>query len=115
MEKKKVIIHYNNLPPEVLELIVEQYPDGYKNHVKKITKPNNDFFYAITVDTKEISYLIKVDVKIDNLTEDKLDEALFASAETSKTEKFAEEEMADSESEDADTDASFSKDDDEIV
>ena len=36
-------------------------------------KPNSDFFYAITVDTADASYLVKVDVKIDNLTEEEFE------------------------------------------
>lgn len=76
--KKKVIVHINNVTPEVLEAIHEKYPDGYQGHIFKVTKPNNDFFYAITVDTEDTSYLIKVDVKIDNVPNDKLDEQLFS-------------------------------------
>lgn len=84
MEKKKIIVHYNNLSPEVIELLRQKYPDGYQHHTKKITKPNNDFFYAVTLDTDDTSYLIKVDVKIDNITENKLDDAIFANIDNSK-------------------------------
>ncbi|HEX3006542.1 MAG TPA: hypothetical protein VHO90_02895 [Bacteroidales bacterium] len=46
---------------------------GYNDYVIKVTKPNNDFFYAVTVDTEDASYLVKVDVKIDNLTEEEFE------------------------------------------
>jgi hypothetical protein len=78
MDKKKVIVSYNNLPPNVIEAIKTQYPDGYANYVKKFPKPNNDFFYAINVETEDVSYLVKVNVKIDNINPEKLDEQLFA-------------------------------------
>jgi hypothetical protein len=78
MEKKKVIVSYNNLPPNVIEAIKIQYPEGYANYVKKIPKPNNDFFYAINVETEDTSYLVKVNVKIDNINPEKLEEQLFA-------------------------------------
>jgi hypothetical protein len=39
----------------------------------KVQKPSGDFFYAITVDTADSSYLVKVDVKIDNLTEEEFE------------------------------------------
>jgi hypothetical protein len=76
--KKKVIVHINNASPEIKEALYNKYPDGYQYHVFKVTKPNNDFFYAVTVDTASASYLIKVDVKIDNTIEEKLSEQLFA-------------------------------------
>jgi hypothetical protein len=107
MDKKKVIIHYNNLSPEVLEALREKYPDGHMQHVFKVTKPNNDFFYAVTVDTEDTSYLIKVDVKIDNITEDKLDDAIFSNIDNIKpVGKIEEEEMSD---EDEDESASKRK------
>lgn len=108
MNKKKVIIHYNNLSAEVLEALKEKYPDGHMHHVFKVTKPNNDFFYAVTVDTEDTSYLIKVDVKIDNITEDKLDDAIFANIEGIKpTGKMDEDE--DSSEDDEDESSSKSK------
>lgn len=76
--RKKVITHLNNLPPEVLEALHNKYPDGYMNYVFKVTKPNNDFFYAVTVDTEDTSYLVKVNVKIDNVNKEELDEQIFA-------------------------------------
>ncbi len=77
-QKKKVIIHYNNITPDVLEAINKKYPDGFHDHIFKVTKPNGDFFHAITVDTKDASYLVKIDVKIDNVSDEKIDEQLFS-------------------------------------
>lgn len=109
MDKKKVIIHYNNLPPEVLEALREKYPDGHMHHVFKVTKPNNDFFYAVTVDTEDASYLIKVDVKIDNITEDKLDDAIFSNIDGAKPAgKMAEDDEV---AEDDDDESSKPKED----
>ncbi len=70
MDKRKVIIHYNSLSKEVLQAIEKKYPDGFENHVFKVVKKNNDFFYAITVDTADASYLVKVDVNVDALMDD---------------------------------------------
>lgn len=99
--KKKIIIHYNNLSPEVLDALREAYPDGHMHHIFKVTKPNNDFFYAVTLDTEDTSYLIKVDVKIDNITEDKLDDALFSNIEGIKPTGKEEEEMGDDDEEES--------------
>ncbi|MDD2197584.1 MAG: hypothetical protein PHE03_12765 [Bacteroidales bacterium] len=70
MTRKKLVISYKNLSPELLMLIKNKYPNGYSDHVIKVTKPNNDFFHAITIDTEEASYLVKVNVKIDTKPKD---------------------------------------------
>jgi hypothetical protein len=115
MDKKKVIIHYNNLSAEVLEALREKYPDGHMHHVFKVTKPNNDFFYAVTVDTEDTSYLIKVDVKIDNITEDKLDDAIFSNIDSVKpTGKMGEEEEAAEEDDDENAKGKNDDKDDDI-
>lgn len=54
------------IPAEIKNLIMEQYPYGWKDSVIRITKPTGEFFHAIRVDTPETTYLIKVQVKIDN-------------------------------------------------
>lgn len=64
--KKRVVTSYKNLSPEILEEVKKKYPNGWNDFVIKVEKPTGDFFYAITLDTPEVSYLIKVDVKIDN-------------------------------------------------
>lgn len=113
MDKKKVIIHYNNLSPEVLEALREKYPEGHMQHVFKVTKPNGDFFYAVTVDTEDTSYLIKVDVKIDNVTEDKLDDAIFSGIEGIKPAgKMDEEDLSDEEEDEGSSKPDEGKDDD---
>ncbi|MDR2040658.1 MAG: hypothetical protein LBQ60_22305 [Bacteroidales bacterium] len=72
-QKKRLVISYKNCPPEVLKAIKEKYPAGYGDAIIKVQKPNGEFFHAITVDLNDISYLVKVDVKIDNLTEEEFD------------------------------------------
>lgn len=66
MERKRLVISYSNVSPEVLEAIRKKYPLGYTNHVIKVKTKGDEFFYAITVDTEEASYLVKVPVKIDS-------------------------------------------------
>ncbi len=65
MERKRLVVSYNNLSPDVLEAIRQKYPLGYSNNVIKVKTTGDDFFYAITVDTETASYLVKVPVKID--------------------------------------------------
>jgi len=73
MEKKRLVVSYKNCTEEVIDAIKKKYPNGYNDFFIKVQKPNNEFFYAITVDTADASYLVKVDVKIDNLTEEEFE------------------------------------------
>jgi hypothetical protein len=81
MGKVNKVISFQNLTPELLELLHKKYPDGYQNHVIKVTTPKNDFFYGVTVDTADTSYLVKVPVKIDTKPEE-IDEKDYGEEET---------------------------------
>ena len=63
--KKRVAVSYKNLSPELLEEVKKKYPNGWTDHMIRIDKSSTDFFYAIMLETEDISYLIKVDVKVD--------------------------------------------------
>lgn len=76
MGKVNKVVSLQNLSPELVELLHKKYPDGYQNHVIKVTTPKNDFFYGVTLDTPEVSYLVKVPVKIDT-NPDEIDEKDF--------------------------------------
>jgi hypothetical protein len=79
-QKKRVVIGYKNCPAEVVQAIKEKYPLGYGDEIIKVQKPNGDFFHAITIDFEDISYLVKVDVKIDNLTEEEFEKQFGSTA-----------------------------------
>jgi hypothetical protein len=76
--RKKLIINYANVAPELMELIRKKYPLGWINHTIKVPTANGSFFFAITLDTDDTSYLIKVPVKVDNKSDK--DEDFFDSA-----------------------------------
>jgi hypothetical protein len=79
MDKKKLVISHKNLSPELLALLKKKYPYGYNDSVIKVSKPNNEFFHAVTLDTEDASYLVKVNVKIDTKPKDDDDEKGFFS------------------------------------
>lgn len=98
MERKRLVVSYNNVSPEVLEAIRKKYPLGYANHVIKVKTQGEDFFYAITVDTDNASYLVKVPVKIDTKGSVNDDDALEDLNEEKEAEdNFAEADTTDSE------------------
>lgn len=70
MRKNNKVVGYQNLSPELLDALNKRYPDGYTNHVIKISLTPDNFFYAVTLDMPEASYLIKVPVKIDSNPEE---------------------------------------------
>ncbi|MDR1864182.1 MAG: hypothetical protein LBR08_01280 [Bacteroidales bacterium] len=72
-QKKRLVVNSKSCSEEVLKAIREKYPMGYGDALIKVQKPNGDFFHAITVDFEDVSYLVKVDVKIDNLTEEEFE------------------------------------------
>ena len=68
--KKHIVTSFHNLSVEMQEAVREQYPLGFSDAMMRIDKPNGDFFYAVPFDTEEIAYLVKIDVKIDDNSQD---------------------------------------------
>ena len=69
MPKKRSVISYENMPQELLDAFKEQYPHGYADYlgdIFKVDKPDGTSFYAVTLDTEEATYLVKIKVKIDD-------------------------------------------------
>ncbi len=64
--KKHLVISYRNLSPELQEAVKACYPAGFTDAMMRVDKPNGDFFYAVPFDTDDVSYLVKIDVKIDD-------------------------------------------------
>lgn len=69
-QKKRVVISYHNLSVELQEELRKKYPGGFTESMIRIDKGPGDFFYAVVLDTEDISYLVKVDVKIDGDVDD---------------------------------------------
>lgn len=68
--KKRVVISYHNLAPELQAELKKKYPAGFTESMIRIDKGPGDFFYAVVFETDEINYLVKIDVKIDGGHED---------------------------------------------
>ena len=96
--KKRVVVSYKNLSPELQEEIKKQYPNGYTDSMLRVDKGPGDFFYAIMLETEEVSYLVKVDVKVDDQVEDE-DDKDYYSDEIKETDddQIIAEEMGDGE------------------
>ena len=71
--KKRLVTSFNNLAPELQEAVKAAYPLGYTDYMMRVDKPNGDFFFAVPFETEEISYLVKIDVKIDDASHEEED------------------------------------------
>ncbi|MDR2064219.1 MAG: hypothetical protein LBP85_00700 [Prevotellaceae bacterium] len=75
--KRRIVVNYNQLAPQLIELLNEKYPSGWRDYILKVEKGNGDFFHAIMLDTEDVSYLIKVSVKVDSDITDDIEKDLF--------------------------------------
>ena len=66
--KKRLVVSLKNMTPEMQEEVKAAYPLGYSDYMIRIEKPNGEFFFAVPFETEEISYLVKIDVKIDDMS-----------------------------------------------
>lgn len=68
--KKRVVTSYKNLSEELLKAFKESYPTGVQDRMIRIEKSPGNFFYGVILDFEQTSYLIKLDVEIDDILEE---------------------------------------------
>ena len=58
---KRVLVDYKKLTTEILNLLVEKFPDGYGiRDIVKFTNHKGKYLEAIEVSTSEAIYLVKI-------------------------------------------------------
>ena len=72
---KRVIVDYAKLTHEILNLLVERFPDGYDDsNIIRFRNAKNELIEAVEVRTDDTIYLVKVSTKladrIENYDED---------------------------------------------
>jgi Ser/Thr protein kinase RdoA (MazF antagonist) len=60
MEKKRIIKSYENLSPELQEILKEKYKYGYSNQIVRLSNAKNEIFFAVPLETEEANYMVKV-------------------------------------------------------
>lgn len=75
--KKHIVTSFHNLAPDLQEAIKGRYPLGFADAMIRVNKPNGDFFYAVPFDTDDTSYMVKVDVKIDDNSQEEEDKEYY--------------------------------------
>lgn len=68
---KRVIVEYSKLTTDILDLLVEKYPDGYDyEDVISFKNAKGDTIKAVEVKTEDTVYLVKISTKLEQTMED---------------------------------------------
>jgi len=127
---KRVIVDYSKLTSEILNLLVEKFPDGYDDSdIIRFKNAKNETIEAVEVKTEDTIYLVKVSTKladrienydedddIENGGDDTLDalkELEIDSNDDDDDEKTSKEEDVDDDEDDEEEDSDGGSDDDE--
>ena len=86
---KRVIVDYAKLTNEILNLLVDRFPDGYDDsHIIRFRNAKNELIEAVEVRTEDTIYLVKVSTKLatsmENFDEDDDIDDVVAPLETIK-------------------------------
>lgn len=103
---KRVIVDYAKLTNEILNLLVEKFPDGYDDSdIIRFKNAKNELVEAVEVRTEDTIYLVKVSTKLSDRIEnyDEDDEILNVAVEPIK-ELDLDEDDSDDDSEDENLD-----------
>ena len=68
--RKRHIISYENMSPELAAAFAEKYLKGFSDYLPDLTrytKPDGTPFYAVLIELPEDIYLVKIKVQTDNL------------------------------------------------
>lgn len=92
--KKRIVTSIHNLTPEQLEEVKALYPRGFSEVMSRIDKPNGDFFYVVPYETEDTSYLLKIDVKIDDSADSVEDDDFYNDEEIAGADEIQDDAVA---------------------
>lgn len=68
---KKVIVDYKKLASDILDLLVEKYPDGYNdNDIIKFKNSKNETLECVEVSDEKTLYMVKISARLEQKMED---------------------------------------------
>ena len=68
---RRVIVDYEKLNTDILDLLVEKYPDGYQyNDIISFQNSKGKRIKAVEVKTDDTIYLVKISSKLEQTMED---------------------------------------------
>ena len=68
--KKRHVVSFENMSEVLREAFTEKYPKGFNDYfpdLVKYPKPDGSSFYAVTIEIPDAIYLVKIQVKTDDL------------------------------------------------
>jgi hypothetical protein len=63
MEKQRKIISFENLSPELQQLLKDKYPNGFAGHTQRIETPKKESLNVIRLETADAILMVKVKVE----------------------------------------------------
>lgn len=104
---KRVIVDYAKLTNEILNLLVDRFPDGYDDsHIIRFRNAKNELIEAVEVRTEDTIYLVKVSTKLatrlENFDEDDDIDDVVAPLETIKGIDMGDDDLGEEEEEEDD-------------
>lgn len=61
--KKRLLISYDKLPDDVVDIIRNKYPYGYNHDLKEVKGIDNKKFSVLPIELQDVIYLVKVDLR----------------------------------------------------
>lgn len=103
---KRVIVDYSKLTGEILNLLVEKFPDGYDDSdIVRFKNAKNETVEAVEVRTVDTIFLVKISTKLsDRIINYDEDDELENEAEEDSLDALKELEIDDDADDDIDTD-----------
>ena len=72
---KRVIVDYEKLTTDILDLLIEKYPKGYfYEDIISFQNAKNETIKAVEVKTKSTIYLVRISAQLDKKMEDYQDD-----------------------------------------
>lgn len=75
---KRVIVEYAKLTKDILDMLVEKYPDGYDyEDIISFKNAKGQTIKAVEVKTDDTNYLVKISERLENAMEEYADDEEF--------------------------------------
>ncbi|NVK27087.1 MAG: hypothetical protein HWE14_03530 [Flavobacteriia bacterium] len=94
MDKKRIIVDYKNINPELMEILTDIYPNGYEDYEDDIITYQNakgETVKAIPLETDDTKYLFKISSELKQKVEDYIEDMEDDSDESSDETDVPEE------------------------
>ena len=99
---KRVIVDFKKLTPEILAMLVDQFPDGYgDNDIVSFKNAKNELVEAVELVTEDTKYLVKVSAKLE-ITMDNYNEEDYEDFDDDDPEGVQDPNIIDEDTEDLD-------------